>query len=79
MGFTLEDLRDLVERTELLPPETPVRLAHQPHWPFEYDIDETAIVDVKNDRTGETQQVIYLGEGNQIGYLPSEAKEELMW
>lgn len=52
-----------------------VRIASQPNWPFEYAISN--VVSVYNDES--SKEVAYIGEGRQIGYLPSEAKEELGW
>jgi hypothetical protein len=31
------------------------------------------------DREDNEQEMVYLEEGRQVGYLPSEAKEELGW
>lgn len=41
-------VRDLVERLMEMDQEVEVRLAHQPTWPFEYDIDE--VVEVRAPR-----------------------------
>jgi len=32
-----------------------------------------------DDNIDEKEDIVYLAEGRQVGYLPSEAKEELGW
>lgn len=72
--FTVKDLLDTIEWAGL-DPETEIRFASQPAWPFEYAIEGAeAVADEKTGRT-----VLYLGEGRQIGYLPGEAKDALGW
>ncbi len=75
--MTVEELKDVLLT---LPPEAEVRFAYQPSWPFEYDIDSAISVRVL-DRDGEPtdESIIYLEEGRQIGYLPSNVKIELEW
>ncbi len=70
-------VRELIEELRLLDQDATVRFASQPNWPFEYSINGVvqAIVDYK----GLAQDIVYLEEGRQVGYLPSEAKEELGW
>lgn len=68
------NIAQLIEELEYLKEtvgeDAEVRWAAQPFHPFEYSIDET-IVNVQN--------VVYLAEGSQIGYLPEEAAKELSW
>ncbi len=75
--MTVEELKDVLLT---LPPEAEVRFASQPSWPFEYDIDSAISVRVL-DRDGEKtdESIVYLEEGRQIGYLPSNVKIELEW
>jgi len=70
---------DLIEELKWMPEGAEVRFASQPNWPFEYSIDDVVSVEIENRRTGEAEEVVYLAEGRQLGYLPSEAKNELMW
>jgi len=59
-----------------------VRLAFQPHWPFEYSIDsgpDILVVEVQNDAYERFDKIIYLPEGFQIGYLPDIAAKSLGW
>ena len=70
---------DLIEELKWMPEGAEVRFASQPNWPFEYSIDDVVSVEIENRRTGEAEEVVYLAEGRQLGYLPSEAKDELGW
>ncbi len=72
-------VRELIEELEGMNPEAEVRFASQPSWPFEYSV--AAVVgfseDDEDDRT--EAETVYLVEGNQIGYLPGEVKDEIGW
>ena len=72
-------VRELIEELEHLDGNTEVRFASQPSWPFEYDIVGVVVAEVENRQTEEVTEIVYLEEGRQIGYLPSEAKNMLMW
>jgi len=72
-------VRQLIEELEFMNQDAEIRFASQPSWPFEYDIDDVISTEIENRRTGEAEEVVYLAEGCQLGYLPSEAKNELMW
>lgn len=72
-------VKELIEELEYLDPNTEVRFASQPNWPFEYDIRGVVVAGVENRRTEEVTEIVYLEEGRQIGYLPQEAKDELCW
>lgn len=71
---SLEHLAD--ELGEEKAAETEVRLAVQPRWAFEHDIAGVALSsDLRrggeDEETGEeTPTVVYLAEGEQIGYAP---------
>ena len=66
---------ELIEELKYMDQDLEVRFASQPSWPFEYSINGVVEVDVDDN----SQRVVYLEEGSQLGYLPSEAKNELMW
>jgi len=71
-------VRELIEELKYMDEDATVRFASQPSWPFEYSIYgvvQTTVKDVKDNE----EDIVYLEEGQQIGYLPSEAKEELGW
>lgn len=72
-------VRELIEELEYLDGNTEVRFASQPSWPFEYSIRSVVVAGIEDSQTEEITDVVYLEEGRQIGYLPSEAKNELMW
>ncbi len=64
---------ELIEELKYMEQDAEVRFASQPSWPFEYDIAGVVEVNVDED------DVVYLEEGRQLGYLPGEAKDELGW
>ena len=66
-------VRELIEELRLVDQDATVRFASQPSWPFEYSIYGVVQTTVKD------QDMVYLEEGRQVGYLPSEVKEELGW
>ncbi len=73
---------ELMEELEDVDPDAEVRLAMQPSWPFEYAIGRIAQVSAPEDesaRKDEEPQVVYLSEGNQLGYLPGYVSEDLGW
>ena len=72
MTMTVQDLLEILEDCE---PEDEVRFASQPRWPFEYSVYEAEIVENEDDDGA----VVYLVEGNQIGYLPGRVRERIGW
>ena len=72
-------VRELIEELEQLDGNTEVRFASQPIWPCEYSIRSVIVAGIEDRQTEEITDVVYLEEGRQIGYLPSEAKDKLMW
>lgn len=72
-------IRDLIERLEDFADDfgddIEVRLAQQPRWAFEYSIGNIAAVEDLQD----SDPIIYIGEGQQLGYLPGDAARELGW
>jgi len=80
------NIRDLIEELEMIADENDdgqeieVRFASQPSWPFEYSIDGVVIAPKFDDQDNDTgQTIVYLGEGQQLGYLPIVVKNELGW
>jgi hypothetical protein len=51
-------------------PDTPVRLATQPEWPFAYALAATATAIVEDG-------VVWLATTNQLGYLPGGIRDAL--
>ena len=77
-------VRELIEELRLFDQEAQVRFASQPSWPFEYSINGVVQAEVEKpdeytDDGYEKEDIVYLEEGRQIGYLPGEAREELGW
>ncbi len=77
-------VRELIEELRLMDQDAKVRFASQPSWPFEYSIN--GVIQTTVNKPGkytdfgyEQEDVVYLEEGQQIGYLPKEAKDELGW
>jgi hypothetical protein len=70
---------EMLDMLEGLDPDMEVRFASQPNYPFEYDINDIVVVEVENKRTGDSEEVVYLEEGRQIGYLPGDVSRELGW
>lgn len=85
-------IRELIDELEDLASEhgddVEVRLAQQPRWAFEYAVGAVASVldDTDDDHDGEpsvgersTTSVVYIGEGQQLGYLSGAASRALGW
>jgi hypothetical protein len=62
---------ELIEILEIVSPDAQMRLAHQPGWAFEFSIGPVAQV------RGHDSPIVYIGQGNQLGYLNEEATREL--
>jgi hypothetical protein len=69
---------ELIHELKYMDEGATVRFASQPSWPFEYSIDGVIQTTVKDIRDNE-EDIVYLEEGEQVGYLPTEAKDELGW
>lgn len=84
--MTVNELRKALEDFD---GDLEVRLAFQPSWPFEYSIGRVTEADVNaadpadgDPEEGvetEEENVVYIGEGSQLGYLPYGACNELDW
>jgi len=77
-------VEELIEKLRLFDQDAQVRFASQPRWPFEYSINGVvqAVIEKSGEYTDdgyETEDVVYLEEGRQLGYLPGGAKDELGW
>lgn len=71
---------ELLELLRELPEDAEVRLAHQPAYPMELSLGKVAFIEPEADEDDEGMPcygVVYLGEGEQIGYLPGEAARAL--
>ncbi|MUL41616.1 hypothetical protein FZ103_10580 [Streptomonospora sp. PA3] len=62
--------------------DAPVRLAIQPTWPFEHALGDICVVErweQDQERLCDSPLVLYLGDSDQVGYLPGDAREVLGW
>lgn len=65
------DAKTLIGKLKDLDPETEIRIAVLPNYPFAVESSATSLVDMG--------EVAYIGEGSQIGYLSLEASQALGW
>jgi hypothetical protein len=63
----------LIHQLQTVPPDTPVRLALRPEFPFSHQIGPIT------DATVDGTLTVYLSEGAQDGYLPLDARQTLAW
>ena len=82
MMHRIDTVGDLIEALEIYDPTTPVRLASQPAWPFEHTLG--AVVHTPDDAEGDGTEptetpVVWIAEGEQVGYLPGAAASALGW
>lgn len=68
--------KDLIEQLQDLDPNTEIRLAIQPNYPFEHEV-ACEIAVMPEDKRG--LQVAYLVDAGQIGYLPTKAAIACGW
>lgn len=71
-------VEELIERLQEMEPGSIVRLATQPSYPFENTVGEIAQGETVSE-DGDPVKVIWIGEGEQIGYLNSETRDDLGW
>lgn len=79
-------VQDLIYELGQMNPDAEVRLAIQPSWPFEYDLNGVVEVYTNEYINADTMEVendgeqrVYLEQGEQLGYLPGAVKELLGW
>ncbi|WP_158851193.1 hypothetical protein [Saccharothrix deserti] len=73
---------DLIAALTAYDPTTPVRLATQPGYPMEHALGRVVCTpdDAEGDGTPPTDPpVVWLGAGDQVGYLPALAANALGW
>lgn len=66
---TIETVGELIAVLQSYDADAEIRLAIQPRWPMEHMVGE--IID--------TGEVVWLGDGGQIGQLPENAVTEFGW
>jgi hypothetical protein len=75
-------VRDLIAALIVYDLDTPIRLATQPGHPIEHTLGQVVCTpdDAEGDGTPRTDPpVVWLGEGQQVGYLPGLARSALEW
>lgn len=78
----IDTVGELITALQDYDPNTPIRLATQPGWPFEYTLGRVALSpnDAQGDGTEPTSDpVVWIAEGRQVGYLPPIARNALGW
>jgi len=84
------NVRDLKNVLEDLDDDMEVRFASQPNWPFEYSITDAVVIDLseeyyeddeeeKINPDAEPNEIVYLVEGQQLGYLPGLVSNKIGW
>ncbi|MFB9729755.1 MULTISPECIES: hypothetical protein [Pseudonocardiaceae] len=79
---TIATVGELVAALEHYDPATPVRLATQPGYPLENLLARVACTPDDAEYEGPTRTgppVVWLGAGEQVGYLPALAANALGW
>ena len=74
--MTAQELIALLQQYE---PYTEVRLATQPKRPLEFELENVVDAEIDDGEMDEPYTVIYLVEGEQIGYLPLVVTEAAGW
>ncbi|MGH7749141.1 MAG: hypothetical protein ACREQ5_30915 [Candidatus Dormibacteria bacterium] len=82
MTDRIETVGDLIAALEGNDPDTRIRLAIQPRWPFEYTISDVAQTSDDAQRVGippTGEPVVWIAQGGQVDYLPPIASNALGW
>lgn len=74
-------VQELIEALSGMNPDAEVRIAHQPSWPLVLSVGDVIEADVTDeaDEVETDAQVVYIAEGEQVGYLPGEVTSALGW
>ena len=75
-------VREMIEMLQDVDPDSELRIAQQPNYPFEYSLDTGSgpLVEVEQEEEGDDMpSVVYIVSGNQIGYLPQAAADAIGW
>jgi hypothetical protein len=79
---TIATVGELIAALEHYDPTTPVRLATQPGYPLENLLARVTCTPNGAEYDGPTRTdppVVWLGAGEQVGYLPALAANALGW
>lgn len=84
-------VEELIEQLQEMDRDAEVRIATQPNWPFENSIESVQqvtgdITEIHDEDEGYRegwkefdQPIVYIGEGQQLGYLPQGAAQQFGW
>lgn len=78
-------VEELISELQQMNPGSQVRFASQPSWPFEYSIDNVVSIAKDEDEENENHEepkeedIVYLVEGSQLGYLPGNVTKIIGW
>jgi hypothetical protein len=78
----LATVGDAIAALSAYDPATPLRIASQPAYPMEHHLARVVCTptDAEGDGTWPTDApVVWLGVGEQVGYLPALAADALGW
>ena len=67
----------LIEHLQNMDPEATVRLAIQPSWPFEHEVGRVVEAYDQDPDSDDAENVVFIGEGHQVGYLSGWARDEM--
>lgn len=65
-------VKELIEQLSDMNPSAEIRLAIQPNYPLEFDVQDEIV-------QTEDESKVFIGESRQIGYLEEEPRELLNW
>jgi hypothetical protein len=65
-------VQELIDTLACLDENMEVRIAMQPHYPFEYSISSSVATD-------DERNILYLSEDDQKGYLSGDIAQQLGW
>lgn len=74
MNSHIATVGDLIDALDEHDPDTPIRWAAQPAWPFEYTVGT-----VTAGPDDAEEPVVWLVEGEQVGYLSADVADALGW
>ncbi len=79
---TIATVGELIAALDRYDPATAVRLATQPDYPLEHLLARVACTPGRADGDSPAdadQPVVWLGAGEQVGYVPAPAADALGW
>lgn len=79
-------VQELITELEQMNPDAEVRIASQPEWPFEYDVEQIREIsrddcnpDEPMPMADDEPSVVYIAEGRQLAYLNTSVAANIGW